>query len=128
MSVEVLAKNFIRWTHEHGTIDYKIVNGTAYHASTPDAVVTILEDALRCHKTYRLLFCFGDADTGRDWGEENDTTGYIGRSTGDIKIPLLIAKKSDNDGGGFLDNCIVRIEKNSANGYKEIYRHAKYHK
>ena len=111
-------------------IKYKVLNGTAYHEDTPDEVVRILDDALATHRTTRLRFCFGDTETGRDWGEVHDTTGYIGRSTGSIKIPLLIDTINSSGGGGLLDHCIVRIEQKERGDkfYTEVYRHPQYHK
>lgn len=110
-------------------IKYKIKNGTAYHAQTPENIVNILEEARQSNRSIRLRFCFGDVETGRDWGEVNDIAGYIGRSTGAIKIPLLLSKITSSGGGGLLDHCIVRIEKkNNGGSYREVYRHPKYHK
>lgn len=111
-------------------IKYKVLNGTAYHEETPDAVVSILEDALADRRSTRLRFCFGDTETGRDWGEVHDTTGYLGRSTGSIKIPLLIAKSNSSGGGGLLDHCIVKIERKRKEdkAYSQVYIHPKYHK
>lgn len=111
------------------SIKYKIKNGTAYHFETPDRIVTILEEARQSSRSIRLRFCFGDLETGKDWEETFDTTGYIGRSTGSIKIPLLLKKITSSGGGSILDHCIVRIEKKVSGGsYREVYRHPNYHK
>lgn len=111
------------------SIKYKLKNGTAYHFDTPDEIVIILEEARQSNHSIRLRFCFGDTETGRDWEETCDTTGYIGRSTGSIKIPLLIHKITSSGGPGILDHCIVRIKKkNNGGSYREVYRHPKYHK
>jgi hypothetical protein len=112
------------------TIHYKIVDGTAYHEETPDQVVRLLESALKSFRGTRLRFCFGDTKTGRDWEEKYDVCGYIGRSSGDIKIPLLINQSASTGGGAILDHCIVRIESKGQNdkSYTEVYRHPKYHK
>lgn len=114
---------------DHNSITYQVINGTAYHVETPDVIIKILEDARQSNRHIRLRFCYGDTETGRDWGETCDTAGYIGRSTGSIKIPLLIRKVTSYGGGGLLDHCIVRIEKKVNGGsYREVYRHPKYHK
>jgi hypothetical protein len=112
------------------TINYKIRNGTAYHEETPENIIRILESARQSNRSTRLRFCFGDTADGRDWGEVHDTTGYIGRSTGSIKIPLLIATANSSGGGGLLDHCIVRIERKERGEkyYTEVYRHPQYHK
>jgi hypothetical protein len=88
-------------------IQYKEVNGTSYHKNTPQQVIDILERA-RENRT-RLLFDFGDTKTGKSWGEVYDIRGTIGRSTGTIKIPLLIKTTRSFGGGGLLDHCIIKI-------------------
>jgi hypothetical protein len=109
-------------------INYKTINGTAYHTSTPDVVVNIIEAARGSLRNTRLRFCYGSVETGKDWGEIHDTTGYIGRSTGSIKIPLLIPRSNSIGGPGLLDHCIVKIEQKDRDGsYREVYRHPKYH-
>jgi hypothetical protein len=61
------------------TIKYKVLNGTAYHEDTPDAVVTILDNALASHRDTSLRFCLGDVETGRDWGEWRAVPGHYQR-------------------------------------------------
>ncbi len=100
----------------------QVVNGTSYHTETPRAVIDVLE-AARQNRT-KLRVYYGDAATGKDWGEENDTIGRVGRSTGTVKIPLLVAPGEDG-GGALLDRCIVRIREANAGG-KELYRHHNY--
>lgn len=103
-------------------IEYKITeNGTAYHAETPEEIIKVLETCRMLKKRVRLFY--GDTQTGRDWLEEFDTMGYIGRSTGQIKIPLLIKTVRSMGGGAILDHCIVRI---TVDG-KDQYRHPSYH-
>ena len=100
------------------------VNGTTYHKDTPAEVIRILE-AYRGDRTKRLRLAYGDTETGRDWGETNDVEGYIGRSTGTQKIPLLIHSLRSTGGPAILGHCIVRIQ--LAKGKRELYRHPKYH-
>lgn len=102
-------------------ITYKIINGTAYHVETPDVVVKLLETYRRNGTRVRLFF--GDAETGRDWLEELDTIGTIGRSMGKIKVPLLVKNDRSSGGGALLDHCIVRITVDK----QDVYRHPKYH-
>jgi hypothetical protein len=113
------------------TIKYKIVGGTAYHEETPDAVIEIIEKAMQSQRKICLRFCFGDTDTGKDWCEKNDTIGYIGRSSGNIKVPLLLESVRSSGGGALLDHCIVKIEEIKRHthcpSYHEVYRHPKYH-
>lgn len=102
-------------------IEYKIINGTAYNADTDKKVIDILENTRMSNQRIRLFY--GDIKTGRDWMEEYDTIGYIGRSTGRIKIPLLIKTNKSYGGGAILDDCIVKITINK----KVVYQHPKYY-
>ena len=103
--------------------EYKTINGTSFDVHTPDEVVAILENA-RQNRT-RLHVSLGDAATGRDWLESNDVFGFIGRSTGSIKIPLLIHNRRSLGGPGLLDHCIVRIRTSS--GGRILWQHPDYH-
>ena len=87
---------------------YKIVNDTFYKANTNDEIVKVLEWARMDH--VRITVDYGDVKTGRSWGEAYDITGYVGRSTGEIKTPLLIHNKRSLGGGGLLDDCILSIK------------------
>ena len=102
---------------------YKEVNGTSYNVETDDKVIRVLEGARVTKKRLRIFL--GDTDTGRDWMEENDTIGYIGRSSGSCKIPLLVKTSHSMGGGAILTHRIVRITE--ALGGRELYRHPKYY-
>ena len=104
--------------------EYKIVDGTYYHKSTPQEVVDILERSRK--EGFRIRLYYGDKDSGKDWGERHDITGKVGRSTGSIKIPLLISTSRSSGGGGILDDAIVKIEKTP--GKQVLYQHPKYYK
>lgn len=101
--------------------EYKEANGTYYAAKTPEKVIQILEDARRNDTRIRVFY--GDIETGRDWLEEYDTIGTIGRSAGTIKVPLLISKISSYGGGAILTDCIVRITIDKQN----VYKHSNYY-
>jgi hypothetical protein len=104
----------------------QIVNGTTYHDKTPMEVIKILEYNRQHYRVNRLRLSFGDAKTGRDWLEEGDVEGYVGRSTGTTKVPLLIANSRSMGGGAILDHCIVRI-KTTAGG-TVLWQHPKYNR
>ena len=95
---------------------------TWFDSGTPLEVQRVLENA-RGAKTRIRLF-LGDRDTGRDWMEENDVVGLIGRSMGPMRVPLLLSGPRSSGGGAILTSCIVRIM--SANG-GVLYEHPSYH-
>jgi len=101
--------------------EYKVINDTSYHKETNDKVISILENARISNKRIRIFY--GDTKTGRDWKEEFDTIGTIGRSTGINKIPLLIKQSNSWGGGALLDHCIVKITIDK----KVVYQHENYH-
>ena len=103
--------------------EYNTINGTSYNARTPIEVINVLEKA-RLNRT-RLHISLGDSESGRDWLEENMVNGFIGRSTGSIKIPLLIHNRRSMGGPGLLDHCIVRIRTSS--GGRILWLHPGYH-
>ena len=103
--------------------DYKVFNGTAYNKNTSDEVIKVLDKYLQGYRDQRIRLFYGDAKTGRDWNEEYDVIGYLGRSTGRFKIPLLIAKSHSSGGPAILDNCIVKITVDK----RTVYQHSKYH-
>src|SRR5580704_12602052 len=55
------------------------------------------------HKNKRVRIYLGDPETGRDWGEENDVTGFIGRSTGREPVLLLLPGNRSHGGGDILN-------------------------
>ena len=115
--------------HEGMTMKpYKIVNGTSNHTDTPDEVVRVLESARKSRT--RLHISLGETDNsrgklGRDWLEEFDTHGYVARSMGPVKVPLLLANRRSIGGGAILDHGIVRIRQSA--GGRVLYQHPNYH-
>lgn len=105
---------------------YKVVNGTSYDVRTPSEVIRVLENA-RLNRT-RLHISYGHTDgskAGLDWLEEHDVHGYIGRSMGPIKIPLMVNNRRSLGGPGLLDHCVVRIRESA--GGRVLYQHPTYH-
>jgi hypothetical protein len=101
---------------------YKKVNGTYYYEETSNAMINQLE-TLRINQT-RCRFHWGDTETGKDWGDDCDVRGRIGRSTGPIKIPILIYNRRSFGGVSILTHCIVKIT--ATKGGRVIYQHPKY--
>ena len=86
---------------------YTTVNGTSYDINTDKKIVSILDDAIINRK--RLKLDYGNTETGENWNECYDIIGRIGRSTGTIKIPLLILTSRSYGGGAILDSSIIKI-------------------
>jgi len=107
-------------------ITYKVIGGTAFHIDTPDRVVDILTAAIQARRQYRLRLFLGDPTTGRDWGKEDYCSiGYIGRSTGRIKIPLCVYNQRSMGGPALLDDKIVKIV--DVQSKRVLYQHPAYH-
>lgn len=51
-----------------------------------------------------------------DWNEQFDVTGYVGRSTGPIKVPLLIHNRRSLGGPAILDHCIIGVRETGKDG------------
>lgn len=86
-------------------------DATHYSALTNPMVIQILERFHMAHPrsgAKRLRLYYGDAVTGRAWGDVEE--GYISRSMGAQKIPILIANARSMGGPGILDDCVIKIE------------------
>lgn len=93
------------------------VTGTYYYSKTPREVVDVLDRAHGSKARVRI-YC-GDVATGKAWSEEWHTIGTVGRSTGWLKVPLLVPSGSTG-GSAILDACIVAIQ---ASPHVCLYRH-----
>ena len=100
---------------------YKVIDGTSFDVRTPNQVCDVLLRLM--NKDHRVRVFYGDADTGRDWCEFNDTMGYVVRTGGKVKIPILLHNSRSIGGGSILDHCIVKI----AVGKHVLYKHPRYH-
>ncbi len=103
-------------------VDYE---GTSFRKGTPDQIKEII--SMFMHSGTRLRLCLGDAVTGRDWEEEHDVEGYIGRSTGSIKVPILLANARSHGGGEILTTNIVKIQYANKKQGGVLYQHPNYH-
>lgn len=86
-------------------MNYVVEDGTSFKEKTPENLRRILNN-LRLRQT-RVRIIYGDIKTGRKWGDE--ATGRIGRSTGQIKIPLILHNARSLGGESVIDDCILEI-------------------
>jgi len=104
---------------------YRLENGTSYDQRTPDEVIRVLENArLNRQRVHISLGETEGPDQGQDWLEEFETHGYVGRSMGPVKVPLLLANRRSMGGGAILTHCVVRIRTSS--GGRVLYQHPAY--
>lgn len=92
-----------------------------FDQDTPEKVQALLEDCLH-RSDQRVRLFFGDPTTGRDWMEEWQVTGTIGRSTGPMHVALLIHNSRSMGGPAILTGNIIRMMINGV----EVYRHPHY--
>lgn len=96
-------------------------SGFYFHAETAPA---IRETLARLPRSQRVRVFYGDTKTGKAWPEENDVMGYIGRSTGAHRVPLLIHSRASSGGGAILDHCIVGIVCTGSGAW--LYKHPQF--
>ncbi len=94
---------------------------TYFDPGTDPKVKRLLEQYRRSGSPVRLFF--GDHETGRDWMSEFEVLGRIGRSTGTMKVPLLVAE-GDRYGAAILTRNVLRII--DAASLKQVYVHDLY--
>ncbi len=90
-----------------------------FDENTCDKVKATLIDCY--HSKSRIRIWYGDTATGVSWLEEYDTTGTVGRSGGQAKIPLLLKNSRSSGGGGILTDSIIRIDVIGTR--RTIYKH-----
>lgn len=98
-----------------------------FHKDTPEAVQTAIHAAY-CQRNMpegRIRVWYGDHTTGHAWQEEYDVVGRVKRSTGGLKVPLLIANERSLGGGSILTEHIVRID--SISDRRTLYKHPSFH-
>jgi hypothetical protein len=96
---------------------YKTCNGTYYQSNTPEDLILIMED-LRNDKK-RIIIDYGDVRTGRSYLETYETLGTVGRSSGLIKVPILLHNSRSTGGGSIMTDSILSIK--LAKGKSVIY-------
>lgn len=90
--------------------DYIVVNGTYYDAGTPPEVVRVLEEARRSQTRLAVLY----------EGEPEPERGRIGRTTGQVKSPILVHNARSL--GGFLISTRRVAEIRESAGGRVLYR------
>lgn len=110
------------WTGPTGVFFREIQepSGTYYREGTPRAVISALE--IQRVAGNRVRFFLGDPETGAQWHEENEVSGYVGRTTGEIKMAILLETKNSSGGGIIMTDNILRLLVDG----REVYRHPKY--
>ncbi|MCE4369714.1 hypothetical protein [Xanthomonas hortorum] len=94
---------------------------TYFDPDTDPSVRKILEHYRRSGETVRLIL--GNPQTGMCWLSEHDVVGTIGRSTGWLKVPLLV-QPGDSGGHAILTANVLNIV--DWNSGVSVYRHAAY--
>lgn len=79
---------------------------TYFDPGTDPKVARVLERCRNAGNKVRLIQ--GDTATGRAWLDEHDVVGKIGRSTGTLKVPLLI-EPGESGGSAILTACLLGI-------------------
>lgn len=97
---------------------------TFFSQGTPLKVRAVLAAGLS-NRGSRFRIWLGSTKTGRAWTETNDVMGSIGRSTGALKVPLLIPSARSSGGGAILTDCVVRID--HIESRQTLYKHPEFH-
>ena len=94
---------------------------TYFDPGTDAKAARVLESCRTRERKVRLIL--GDTSTGEPWLEEHDVVGRIGRSTGSLKVPLLI-EPDEHGGCAILCACLLAIVDWESGDF--LYRHAAY--
>lgn len=92
---------------------------TYFDPGTDAQAARVLENCRKCRRKVRLIL--GDTDTGDSWLDEHDVVGHIGRSTGQLKVPLLI-EPGDDGGPAILTASLLAIVDWDSGEF--LFRHA----
>ncbi|MFT3815629.1 MAG: hypothetical protein QM740_20070 [Acidovorax sp.] len=97
----------------------ELTQETYFEPGTDAKAARVLETCRRDGRKVRLMP--GDPGTGACWLEEYDVVGTIGRSTGCLKVPLLVEEGADG-GVPILTSSLLRIV--AWDTGRDLYRHA----
>lgn len=84
---------------------------TFYSYRTPDAVRAVFEAIYKSGAHQKIRVWCGNIGDGTPWLGEQDVLGYLGRSYGPLRVPLLLPITSANTGYGhaILTDCVLRV-------------------
>ena len=98
-----------------------LMHKTYFDPGTDSKAAKVLESCRTHGRKIRLIL--GDTSTGEPWLEEHDVVGRISRSTGSLKVPLLI-EAGECGGTAILCACLLAIIDWGSGEF--LYRHAAY--
>ena len=102
--------------------EYKVCNGTFYSAEALDGAILALEYARVNRMRIRIFYAYKTAaekeNGGKDsefdvlevWNDENCCIGWLGRSVGDVKIPILLSSSSSPYGVPIVESSVVLVK------------------
>ena len=102
--------------------EYKVCDGTFYSAEALDGAILALEYARTNKIRVRIFYAYKTAeekergvkdsefDVLEVWNEEFDCVGRLGRSNGQIKVPILLSASSSHYGSPILESRSVLIK------------------
>ena len=101
----------VKMVHING-INCQLVGGMHF---APEAKKEVIEWLLTSYeREQRIRFFYGE--NGKPWNEECDTIGHVGRTTGSMKVPILIKNSKSTGGGEIIVSLIIRIDTKGSNG------------
>ncbi|MFZ4582578.1 MAG: hypothetical protein ACOYM7_08000 [Paludibacter sp.] len=101
---------------------YLVQDQFSFTSDTDIKVMHVINQLFK--NKFRFRLWYGDTETGESWSEEYDTIGTVGRSTGTVKIPLLIKRSNSYGGMAILTGSIIKIV-NIETGFA-LYVHPKF--
>ncbi|MBT9599298.1 MAG: hypothetical protein IV094_25220 [Vitreoscilla sp.] len=94
---------------------------TYFDPGTAPEAARVLE---RCrNEGNKVRLVLGDTATGESWLDEYDVVGTLGRSSGPLRVPLLIEEGEDG-GGAILTTCLLCVIDWRCS--RALYRHPAY--
>jgi hypothetical protein len=78
------------------------------YTQVDNCLMAVLSECYRQKRRVRVWY--GDGKTGESWFEDFETTGYIGRSCGDFKVPLIVSNSRSWGGGALSVGSVIRVD------------------